>query len=121
VSAGPAGAPAAGQHPAEETQPERTALAWQRTGLGVLAVGGLLAHAALTTGRLSLVVLAGAVALLALAVLGGLAPLRYRQVRRTVASDAGASVGRPVAAVAGVVLLVGAAAVAAVLVILLHR
>jgi putative membrane protein len=106
--------------PAEETQPERTALAWQRTGLGVLAVAGLIARAALTTGRLSLVVLAGVVALLGLGVLGGLGPLRDRQVRRAVASGAGVSVGRPVAAVVGVVLLAGGAGLAAVLVILLR-
>ena len=28
-----------------ETQPERTVLSWQRTGLGMLAVAGLLARA----------------------------------------------------------------------------
>jgi uncharacterized membrane protein YidH (DUF202 family) len=112
--------PPAGPGPAEGTQPERTALAWQRTGLGVLAVGGLLAHGALATGRLSLVVLAGAVALLGLAVLGGLAPLRYRQVRRTVASGTSPSVGRPVSVVAGIVLLAGSSAVAAVVLSLLR-
>ena len=30
----------------QETQPERTVLSWQRTGLGVLALAGLLARAA---------------------------------------------------------------------------
>lgn len=104
--------------PAGETQPERTALAWQRTGLGVLAVGGLIAHASLVTGRASLVALAGVVALLGLAVLGGVAPLRYRQVRRTVAEGAGAAAGRPVATVTGLVLLTAALAFAAVVVIL---
>jgi putative membrane protein len=104
--------------PAGETQPERTALAWQRTGLGVLAVGGLVAHAALMSGRASLVVLAGVVALLGLVVLGALAPLRYRQVRRSVAEGTGAVAGRTIAVVTGLVLLTAAAATAAVVVIL---
>jgi putative membrane protein len=107
--------------PAEGTQPERTALAWQRTGLGVLAVAGLLAHAALSAGRVALVVLAAVVALLGLAALGALGPLRYRQVRRAMAADAGASAPRPVAVVTGAVLLTGVAALTAVVVTLLLR
>jgi putative membrane protein len=114
-------APPAGPRPAEETQPERTALAWQRTGLGVLAVAGLLAHGALTSGRVTFVVLACLSALLGLAVLGGLAPLRYREVRDTVAAGESASAGRPVAAVTAIVLLTAAAALAAVVVTLLLR
>jgi putative membrane protein len=110
--------PAGGGRPAEETQPERTALAWQRTGLGVLAVSGLLAHAALSSGRMALVVLAGLVALAGLTVLGGLAPLRYRQVRRAVGAGAGAPAGRAVAGVTALVVLAAAVAVAAVLLIL---
>jgi putative membrane protein len=112
VSARPAGPPPG------ETQPERTALAWQRTGLGVLAVGGLLAHAALTSHRISLVVLAGAVAVLALAVLGLLAPVRYRQVRHTVVAEAGASAAGQIAVVAGIVLITGLAGVTAVVLLL---
>ena len=65
--------------------------------------------------------LAGTVALLALAVLGGLAPLRYRQVRRTVASGTAPSLGRSVSAVAGIVLLAGSSAMAGVVVLLLRR
>jgi putative membrane protein len=114
VSARPAGPPPG------ETQPERTALAWQRTGLGVLAVGGLLAHGALTSHRISLVVLAGAVAVLALAVLGRLAPLRYRDVRRTVAAGTGASAAGPIAGVAGIVLVTALAGVTAVVLLLLR-
>jgi putative membrane protein len=107
-----------GLPPPEQTQPERTALAWQRTGLGVLAVAGILAHGALLDGRVSLVVLAGIGALLALAVLGVLGPVRYRRARRDVA--AGAPVGAPglVGAVAGAVLVTGATATAAVIVLL---
>jgi len=105
----------AGARPAEETQPERTALAWQRTGLGVLAVAGLLAHAALSAGRTALVVLACLVALAGLGVLGVLAPLRYRQVRATVAAGEGVPASRAAAGVAALVVLAAATALAAVL------
>jgi putative membrane protein len=96
-----------------ETQPERTALAWQRTGLGVLAVGGLLGHRALERTSAVDLVVAGLAALLGLGILGGLAPLRYRQVRRRVPG----SVAAPglLAAATGAVVLVGLAAVVAVL------
>ena len=96
-----------------ETQPERTALSWQRTGLGMMAVAVLLAHGALRSREPAMFLAAGAAALLALAVLGGLAPVRYRQVRRTVTTGEGA--GAPVvsAAVAAAVALVSLAALAA--------
>jgi putative membrane protein len=98
-----------------ETQPERTALAWQRTGLGMLAVAGLLAHRAVEEERPVLLVLAGTAALLGLVVLGALAPVRYRGVRRRVAEGTGAAAPRLVAGVTAAVLLVGAAAAVAVL------
>jgi putative membrane protein len=101
--------------PPAETQPERTALAWQRTGLGVLAVAGLLGHRAVEQERPALLVLAGAGALLGLVVLGALAPLRYRHVRRRVAVGTGAAAPRLVAGVTTTVLLVAAAAAVAVL------
>jgi putative membrane protein len=97
-----------------ETQPERTALAWQRTGLGVLAVGGLVAHGALQGTSPLLLVLAGGTALLGLAVLGGLAPVRYRRLRQL--PTHGAAVPGLLAAATGVVVLTGAAALVAVLV-----
>jgi putative membrane protein len=95
---------------AVETQPERTALAWQRTGLGVLAVGGLLGHRALESGNALVLVLAGLAAVLGLGVLGGLAPVRYRQVLRRAPGTlaAPALVG---AATAAVVLVALSAAV----------
>lgn len=96
--------------PPVETQPERTALAWQRTGLGVLAVAGLLGHRAIEHERPLLLVLAGLVALLGLAVLGALAPVRYRLVLRTT----GAAAPGLVLAVTAVVLLSGAVAGVAV-------
>ena len=98
-----------------ETQPERTALAWQRTGLGVLAVAGLLAHRAVEEERPLLLLLAGAGALLGLVVLGALAPVRYRVIRRRVAAGTGAAAPRLVAGVTATVLLVAAAAAVAVI------
>jgi putative membrane protein len=99
--------------PPRETQPERTALSWQRTGLGMMAVAVLLAHGALRSREPGMYVASGAAALLALAVLGGLAPLRYRQVRRAVTG--GGRTGAPVAAAAVtvVVTLVALAGLAA--------
>lgn len=97
---------------AGETQPERTALAWQRTGLGVLAVGGLLAHRALEHSGAVLVAVAGLVALLGLGVLGGLAPARYRQVQRPTGPVVAPGM---VAAATGTVVLVAVAAGVAVL------
>jgi putative membrane protein len=94
-----------------ETQPERTALAWQRTGLGVLAVAGLLGHRALEARLPALLVVAGIVALLGLGVLGGLAPVRYRRLLR------GATGSAPALTVAATGAVVLAAAVAAVAVL----
>jgi putative membrane protein len=98
-----------------ETQPERTALAWQRTGLGVLAVAGLIGHRAVEEEQPVLLVLAGVGALLGLLVLGALAPVRYRDVRRRVATGNGAAAPRLIAGVTATVLLVAAVAAVAVL------
>ena len=100
-----------------ETQPERTALAWQRTGLGMMAVAVLLAHGALRSREPGMYVASGAAALLALGVLGGLAPLRYRQVRRTVRADRGAAAPAVAAAVTAAVALASLAALAAPLIL----
>jgi putative membrane protein len=100
-----------------ETQPERTALAWQRTGLGMMAVAGLLGHGAVEREDPVLLVLAGTAALLALTVLGGLAPVRYRQVRRMVDAGTGAVAPRLGAAEAAVVSLVAVAALAALVIL----
>ena len=99
--------------PARETQPERTALSWQRTGLGAMAVAVLLAHGALRSREAGMFLAAGAAALLALGVLGGLAPLRYRQVRRTVRDGTGAAAPVVAAAVTAAVALVLLAALTA--------
>jgi putative membrane protein len=96
-----------------ETQPERTALAWQRTGLGILAVAGLLAHGALESELPAMLLVAGVAALFGLAVLGALAPVRYRQVRRLLAaSGRGRAAPGLITAVTALVALVALAAVA---------
>jgi putative membrane protein len=63
---------------AGETQAARTALAWQRTGLGLLLVAGLLARVAVTEGGAVLVVPVALVAIAGLTVLGVLTPRRRR-------------------------------------------
>ncbi|MFD2091757.1 DUF202 domain-containing protein [Blastococcus deserti] len=98
-----------------ETQPERTALAWQRTGLGVMAVAGLLGHRAVEEEGRVLLVLAGVAALLGLAVLGALAPVRYRDVRRRVVAGTGVTAPRLIAGVTATVLLTATVAALAVL------
>ncbi len=98
-----------------ETQPERTVLSWQRTGLGVLAVAGLLARAAVDGSAPVRLAVAGAVALLGLGVLGGLAPLRDRAVRRAVDRGDGAAVPRLALLVTAVVVTVAGASLVAVL------
>ena len=97
-----------------ETWQERTALAWQRTGLGVLAVAGLLAHRAALQGRPLLLAVAGGVALMGLGVLGGLAPARRRRVRQAVATGTAATAAWSAVAATGVVVLTGVAALIAV-------
>ena len=91
--------------PPVETQPERTALAWQRTGLGVLAVGGLLAHGAMRNGRPVLLAAAGMVALAGLVVLGWLAPVRYHEVLGAVNDRTAVSAPRMVTAVTAAAVL----------------
>ena len=100
---------------AVETQPERTALAWQRTGLGVLAVGGLVVHGALKATSPLLLVAAGATALLGLTVLGALAPVRYRRLQQPGEGPDGTAVPGLLRAATAIVVLTGAAALVAVL------
>jgi len=102
--------------PPVETQPERTGLAWQRTALGVLAVAGLIAHGAFLDGNLLLVLLSGGVALLGLALLGAVAPRRYRRMLRAIAAEGNAGAGRSVLLAVGAVVAAGVAAGCTVLV-----
>lgn len=94
---------------------ERTDLAWQRTGLGILAVAGLLAHRAVVDDRPAFLLAAGVAALLGLAVLGALAPLRARHVRRRQAEDTSMAAPRAVMAVTAAVVVICLAAAAAVI------
>ena len=100
---------------AQQTQPERTVLSWQRTGLGVLAVSGLLARAAVTGDAPVRLAVAGGVALLGLGVLGGLAPLRARALGRAPGRGGGMAVPGLTLLVTAVVVAVAGAALAAVL------
>jgi putative membrane protein len=95
--------------PWAETQPERTAQSWQRTGLGMLAVAGLLGHGAARSGQPVLLALAGFVALIGLFVLGGLAPARRRRLHRVAAADVDAAAPRSMALVTSAVALIGVA------------
>jgi putative membrane protein len=101
--------------PPEASPVERTDLAWQRTGLGLLSVGGLLGARALNDDLPALLVAGGLAALLGIGVLGVLTPLRYRSFRRRRA--AGEDVAAPgiVAAVTIAVVLVAVAAAVGVL------
>jgi putative membrane protein len=93
----------------------RTGLAWQRTGLGLIAIAGLIEARAFNTGATSLVVIAGAAGLLGAGVLGVVTPLRLRMLRRQ--SAAGDDVAAPgaVAFVTVAVVLLGVLAGVAVL------
>ena len=99
-----------------ETQPERTAFAWQRTALGVVAVAALMGHRAVVGRSPGLLVLAGACALLGVALVSGVAAIRQRWVREALTD------GRPVVAphlvrlATAAVVAVGLAAAASVVV-----
>lgn len=62
-------------------QAERTALAWQRTGLTGIAVGALLVHAGPTPWAGALVLATG------VAVAAAVAPLRYAAILRALGDD----------------------------------
>ena len=98
--------------PSDVSPAERTDLAWQRTGLGLLSVSGLLGARALKSGAPALLVVAGLACLLGLGVLGVLTPLRHRLLQRN-SGDAAAP--RILAAVTIAVVLVAVGAGAAVL------
>lgn len=89
---------------------ERTDLAWQRTGLGLVSVGGLLGARALKSSAPALLVVAGGALVTGLAVLGVLAPLRRRMLR-----PGHAAAPRALGALTSAVVLVAVAAGAAVL------
>jgi putative membrane protein len=95
--------------PQDASPAERTDLAWQRTGIGLLSVGGLLGAKALKSAAPPLLVVAGVALAIGLAVLGLLAPLRRRSLRR---DDVAAP--RALAGITTAVVLVAVAAALAV-------
>jgi putative membrane protein len=95
--------------------PERTDLAWERTGLGVLGVAGLLAHRALISGRTAFLVAAGVAALMGLLVLGRLGPARYRELTAGVAAGTRVVAPRRLGVLTGMVVLTAVVAAAAIL------
>ena len=100
-----------------ETQPARTALAWQRTGLGVLAVAGLLLRSAAVEGRPVVLALAAVVAGAGLVVLGVLARRRAGSALRAAQRSGDARAPRLAAGATGLVVLCAACALAADLVV----
>jgi len=100
-----------------ETQPARTVLAWQRTGLGVLGVAGLLLRSAAVHGRPAVLALAAVVAGAALVVLGVLTRRRAASAQRAADRSGDARAPRLAAAATGLVVLCAACALAGDLVV----
>jgi putative membrane protein len=99
-----------------ETQAARTGLAWQRTGLSLLLVAGLLARGAAVHGDRLLVVPAALVAMTGLVVLGVLGPRRQRSGEVAVRTGGDARAPRTAALATGLVVLAVLCALAAELV-----
>ena len=102
---------------AGETQPARTVLAWQRTGLGVLAVAGLLLRSAVVHDEPAVLALSAVVAAAGLVVLGVLTRRRATSAQRAAGNAGDARASRLAAGVTGLVLLCAACALAADLVV----
>jgi uncharacterized membrane protein YidH (DUF202 family) len=98
---------------AGETQPARTALAWQRTGLGLLLVAGLLARLTAEQRALALVVPTAVVAGAGLLVLGVLVPHRRHTSQRAATSGGPGQAPRTAALGTGLVVLAAVCALAA--------
>ena len=93
----------------------RTGLAWQRTGLGLIAIAALIGARAFNTGEASLLLIAGAAGLMGAGIMGVLAPLRQRLLeRRMAAGDDAAAPGAVAFLTLAVVLLAVLAGVAVV-------
>jgi putative membrane protein len=99
-----------------ETQPERTALSWTRTALGVVAVAGLIGHRAVVGGHPGVLVPAGVCALLGVALAAGVGAVRDRRVRDLASRDEAVAAPRLAALATAVVVVVGAVAAVSVLV-----
>jgi putative membrane protein len=99
-----------------ETQPERTALSWQRTALGVLAVSGLMAHRAVVGGHPGLLAVAGGCAAMGVVLMSAVGLVRDRHVREQIAGDRPIASTRLAAAGTSAVVVVAVAAVVGILV-----
>jgi|GEM_PF-1765857 len=84
---------------------ERTALAWERTGIGVASVGALLLHERHEAS--SMIALGAAMLATAAALVLVLAPARYRAARTSVRADSGVVRQSPPLITALVIALVG--------------
>jgi uncharacterized membrane protein YidH (DUF202 family) len=102
---------------ARKTQPARTALAWQRTGLGLLLVAGLLARLAAERAAAAAAVLAAVVAGAGLAVLGVLTPHRRRTSQRAASTGGPGHAPRAAAVGTGLVVLAAVCGLVADLVV----
>jgi hypothetical protein len=96
-----------------ETQAVRTALSWQRTGLGLLLVAGLLARGAAVHRELLLLVPTALVAVAGLTVLGVLAPRRERGGALAAGTGGDARAPRTAALATGLVVLAAVCGLAA--------
>ena len=99
-----------------ETQPERTALSWTRTALGVVAVAALVGHRAVVGGHPLLLVPAGACALLGVALASGVGVVRDQRVRERASRDEPVADGRLAVLATATVVVVGVLAALSVLV-----
>ncbi len=99
-----------------ETQPERTALSWTRTALGVVAVAALIGHRAIVGGHPWLLVPAGGCALLGVALVTGIGAVRDERVRDRAARDEAVADPRLAVLATAVVVVVGVVAAVSVLV-----
>ena len=100
-----------------ETQPERTALSWTRTALGVVAVAALIGHRAVVGGHPMLLVPAGGCALLGVALVAGVGAGRDRRVRDRASRDEAVADPRLALLATAVVVVVGVVAAVSVLVV----
>jgi putative membrane protein len=99
-----------------ETQPERTALSWTRTALGVVAVAVLIGHRGVVGGHPALLIPAGICALLGIGLASGVGAVRDRRLRALTTQDRPVDDARLGLVATAVVVAVAGVAAASVLV-----
>jgi putative membrane protein len=95
----------------------RTGLAWQRTGLGLIAIAALIGARAFNTGESSLLLIAGAGGLFGAGVLGVMGPVRQGLLQRRMAADDDVAAPGAVAFMTCAVVLLAVLAGVAVIVV----